>query len=347
MGPFLSHVAKALLIIMLLAHAGTVRAVHPDPVPAAPGSGDSAGVPDPVLPAPRTDVSTGAPDPVVPAPRSGDSAGVPDPAPAAPGSDGPANGTTSSPTGPDARPAGNSIGPDAQPAGNPRGPEARPPADGPGTAASPVSPEPVYRLQTGAREVVLTIDDGPSHLTEQFLEVLAAEDVPAVFFWITGSRRLPLAAEVVGRGHQLATHTITHARLTRLDPEEAAAQISGSKAALEEAAGTPLRFFRPPYGDHDRLIRETAAAHGLATVLWTVDSRDWALADDPDQIIANVMAEVKPGAIILIHERPQTLDVLPGLIRALREAGYTFVPLPEPPPLAEPDPLPDPGPPGG
>ncbi|MFB5084054.1 hypothetical protein H9Q17_07845, partial [Symbiobacterium thermophilum] len=94
-----------------------------------------------------------------------------------------------------------------------------------------------------------------------------------------------------------------------------------------------VRFFRPPYGEHDRQIREIAAARGMSTVLWTVDSRDWALADDPEQIVANVLQQVKPGALILIHERAQTLAVLPDLIRALREAGYTFIPLPEPDPL--------------
>ncbi|WP_050742204.1 polysaccharide deacetylase family protein [Symbiobacterium thermophilum] len=224
----------------------------------------------------------------------------------------------SAPADAEAKPAG---GPGEEPAGQPPAP------------AGPVSPDPLIRLPTEAKEVVLTIDDGPGPLTERFLAVLEAEEVPAVFFWLSGSRSLPLAAEVVRQGHQIGTHTVSHPRLLQLQPGEAAAQITESQAALEAAAGVPVRFFRPPYGEHDRQIREIAAARGMSTVLWTVDSRDWALADDPEQIVANVLQQVKPGALILIHERAQTLAVLPDLIRALREAGYTFIPLPEPDPL--------------
>lgn len=179
-------------------------------------------------------------------------------------------------------------------------------------------------------EISLTIDDGPSHLTADFLAVLADEEVPATFFWLTGGGRLKLAAEVVSQGHQLGTHTISHPRLPKLPRDQMIAQIADSKAAIETAAQAPIRHFRPPYGEYDQATLQTAADLGLNCVLWNVDSRDWALADDPEQIIANVMAQVKPGAIILIHERKQTLEVLPTLIRTLKEAGYTFRALPAP-----------------
>lgn len=279
MGSFLSNLAKALLLITLLAHAGSVQAV---PVQGSQSSGS-------------------------PPPPAGDLK--------------------------QAEPTGGSV--PAEEAGTEEDePLAESEPAGPPTPAlpHPASPDPIYWVPTEGMEVVLTIDDGPSHLTEDFLAILAAEEVPAVFFWLAGSARLPLAAEVVRQGHQLGTHTISHPRLPRLPPAEAERQIAESKAALEAAAGVPIHFFRPPYGEHDRHTLETAAAHGLTTVLWNVDSRDWALADDPDTIIANVMARVKPGAVILIHERTQALAVLPALIRALREAGYTFVPLAEPVP---------------
>ncbi|MBP2016682.1 peptidoglycan/xylan/chitin deacetylase (PgdA/CDA1 family) [Symbiobacterium terraclitae] len=220
-------------------------------------------------------------------------------------------------------PAADAPGqPGAEPA------QAPAPAPTPQALAASLLAAPLYRVPAAGKEVVLTIDDGPSALTAEFLAVLAAEEVPAAFFWLSGSAHLPLAAEVVARGHQLGTHTITHPRLPSLEPAEVVAQIAESKAALEVAAGAPVRYFRPPYGEYDEHVLGTAAAHGLATVLWNVDSRDWALADDPAQIIENVMAQVRPGAVILIHERRQTLEILPELIRRLRAAGYTFVPLP-------------------
>lgn len=185
MGAFLSHLAKALLIITLLARAGAVQPIPDSPAAAATGP--------PVQP-------PAAGGPPVPSPAPDVPADAPEAAPAPPG---------------------------------------EPPGHGAEPHAGSVSPDPIYRLPTEARQVVLTIDDGPSGLTGQFLEVLAAEDVPAVFFWVTGSRQLPLAAEVIGQGHQLGTHTVSHPRLPQLPPEEAAAQIVHSKAALEDAAGPP------------------------------------------------------------------------------------------------------------
>lgn len=291
MGSFVSHAAKVLLLVVLLAQAGSIRPVTAADVPVPPDAEPAiAALPHahPVpagLPAAEPDAA--AIPPAIPVP-----AGPADPEPVA--------------------------------AAEPAAPSE--------AAHTPLSgaflTEPVYRLPSAGMEIVLTIDDGPSALTDDFLAVLEEEGVPAAFFWLSGSSHLPLAAEVVARGHQLGTHTITHPRLPRLDPAEVVVQIAESKAAIEGAAGAPVRYFRPPYGEHDQHVLETAAAHGLATVLWNVDSRDWALADAPEQIIANVMAQVRPGAVILIHERRQTLEVLPELIRRLREAGYTFVPLP-------------------
>lgn len=306
MGTFLSHLVKALLILALLAQAGAVG-----PVPAAAGPEPPGAIDGRTLPEPGAASAPLQADAIPTGERSG----------------------LESDTGVPASTAGSG---DSEPvvaaaAGTP--PESASPAPAAPAAGGPVAADPLVRLPTEAREVVLTIDDGPGPLTEQFLAVLAAERVPAVFFWLSGSRHLPLAAEVIRQGHQIGTHTISHPRLLQLEPGEAEAQITESQAALAAAAGVPVRFFRPPYGEHDRQIRETAAARGMSTVLWTVDSRDWALADAPDQIIANVLEQVRPGAVILIHERAHTLAVLPDLIRALREAGYTFVPLPEPEPL--------------
>ncbi|MDB4897766.1 MAG: polysaccharide deacetylase [Firmicutes bacterium] len=73
---------------------------------------------------------------------------------------------------------------------------------------------------------------------------------------------------------------------------------------------------------------QSAKALGLTVVMWDVDSRDWDLAAHPEQIVPNVMSHVRSGSIILLHERSQTVKVLPQLIKALRAAGYSFQALP-------------------
>lgn len=206
---------------------------------------------------------------------------------------------------------------------------ASPSAQGGQTAAdqprqTPRQLGPLFRLPTEQREVVLTIDDGPSVYTAEILAVLAKEEVPAVFFWLTGGGKFPHAADLIAGGHQLGTHTISHPALPTLERAAIQSQLADSKAVLEQASQSVVQLFRPPYGQYDQSTLEVAQSLELSTVLWDVDSRDWALADRPEEILTNVMQQVKPGSIILIHERKQTLAVLPELIRSLKAAGYSF-----------------------
>lgn len=190
----------------------------------------------------------------------------------------------------------------------------------------PVPSKPLYGLTTEEREVVLTFDDGPSRYTAQILAILQAAEIEAAFFWV--GTEFPLAAEVTAQGHQLGSHTLTHARLTTLEDDGLLAELDGSKIALEDASEGSVYHFRPPFGAYNAETLEAAAALGMRTVLWNVDSRDWALADQPEQILVNVLGAVKPGSIILLHERKQTVAVLPRLIESLKAAGYSFRLLP-------------------
>lgn len=189
-----------------------------------------------------------------------------------------------------------------------------------------VPPKPLYRLPSAAKEVVITFDDGPGAYTAGILAALKEADVHATFFWL--GTKFPQAAEVVAQGHLIGSHTVSHPQLTALSGPALRAELANSKTALEAAAHVPVQLFRPPYGAYNAETLKAAQELGLSTILWDVDSRDWALAEQPKQIIANVMQQVRPGSIILLHERKQTLAVLPELLTSLKRAGYTFRLLP-------------------
>src|SRR3954470_4103670 len=68
--------------------------------------------------------------------------------------------------------------------------------------------------------IALTFDDGPhAGWTENLLTVLRREHVPVTFFVVgkMADRYLNLIQEMVRDGHEIANHTYTHARLSRLD----------------------------------------------------------------------------------------------------------------------------------
>lgn len=185
----------------------------------------------------------------------------------------------------------------------------------------------------GRREVALTFDDGPGPLTPDFVRMLSAHDVKATFFMI--GRQLSasdrgLLAEELRDGDALGDHTWSHPNLTTSG--EVRSQLQRTRDEIESLSGYEPCVFRPPDGVFDGGVLATARSLGLATIVWNVDPRDWALPGVAS-IEATVLAEVKPGSIVISHDgggpRGQTLAAYPSIIAALRRRGYRFVTVPQ------------------
>lgn len=89
--------------------------------------------------------------------------------------------------------------------------------------------------------------------------------------------------------------------MSRQSEAEIREELSSSAAAIEEADGKKVELFRPPYGDYDNLLVDTAKAMGLYTVQWDVDSLDWKDLSATD-IAMRIINGVKPG---VHHSLPQ------------------------------------------
>jgi peptidoglycan/xylan/chitin deacetylase (PgdA/CDA1 family) len=69
-------------------------------------------------------------------------------------------------------------------------------------------------------------------------------------------------AALADRGWEIGSHTVTHPRLTRLDDEQLAAELSESKRAVEEHLGGACRSLAYPYGDEDARVVAAARRAG-------------------------------------------------------------------------------------
>jgi peptidoglycan/xylan/chitin deacetylase (PgdA/CDA1 family) len=174
--------------------------------------------------------------------------------------------------------------------------------------------------------VALTFDDGPGPETGALLDILAREKVHATFFLL--GRNLPAHPEFVRReaaeGHAIGNHTWSHRDLSRLSAADQASEVTRTATALAEL-GVSTSMVRPPYGAYAASTR----ALGAALVLWSVDPLDWR-DRDPKIITARVLADARPGGIVLLHDiHPTTVAAMPAIISGLRAKGYTFVTVPE------------------
>jgi peptidoglycan/xylan/chitin deacetylase (PgdA/CDA1 family) len=197
-------------------------------------------------------------------------------------------------------------------------------ATSPVASASPVQPE-------ADRVVALTFDDGPNPTwTPEVLRILGAERVPATFCdigrWAWAHPELVRAE--VAQGETVCDHTVDHdTTLNYASHARVAFEVGRGADLIEAAAGVRPRFYRPPAGVLSPDVIATAHARGLRVLTWSIDPSDY-LVPPPDVLLSRILSQVRPGAVILLHDgggfRGNTVGMLAQLIDTLRAEGYRF-----------------------
>lgn len=197
----------------------------------------------------------------------------------------------------------------------------------------PAQPMVLRRIGDGdGRVVALTFDDGPwPGQTDDILAVLDEFGVPATFFMVGDrvKRRPDIARRVADAGHAVGNHTYHHADLTGLETSTIRSEIAGANKMITRATGKKVTWFRPPMGQIDNRVYADLRGRKMRPVLWTVDPQDWRDDSKASQIERDVLAAVRPGSVILLHDgggdQRETIKALPRIIRRLRARGYDFV----------------------
>ncbi len=182
-----------------------------------------------------------------------------------------------------------------------------------------------------ARCVALTFDDGPDpQLTPQLLDMLFRERVHATFF-VQGDAAVVhpgLVARALREGHTIGTHTWSHPRLPFLSAEDVRREVVATKDVVIAATGRTPVLMRPPYGEFSSRVLEVLRSTGDAVIMWNVDTEDWKNKNVPETTRRAIEGS-KPGSIILMHDvHPTSVQSVPGIIRGLRERGYSLVSVP-------------------
>ncbi|MDP4127152.1 MAG: polysaccharide deacetylase family protein [Bacillota bacterium] len=182
-------------------------------------------------------------------------------------------------------------------------------------------------------QVALTFDDGPNpEYTPQILAVLDRYHVKATFFMVGEmARQYPgVVREVADQGNEVADHTMTHPEAPKVDSQGLMQEVGGAAQLLERISGRKVHYFRPPYGYFDVAYFQTCRDNNMDVVLWSIVPRDW---EQPpaEVIVRRVASEIRPGAIVLLHDgggnRRQTVKALPLIIEAIQAKGLKPVTL--------------------
>lgn len=191
---------------------------------------------------------------------------------------------------------------------------------------------PIYSVETTEKKIAISFDCawGVDH-TDELLSIMQEHDIRCTFFavefWV--EKYPSYAKKIVENGHELGTHSRTHPYMSKLSKEEILDELTTSMQAIETHTGQKATLFRPPYGDYNNLVIDTAFSMGLYPIQWDVDSLDWKNLS-ASEIALRVVNGAKNGSIILCHNNGlHTAKALPTIFSALKNKGFTFVPIGE------------------
>jgi peptidoglycan/xylan/chitin deacetylase (PgdA/CDA1 family) len=129
-----------------------------------------------------------------------------------------------------------------------------------------------------AGELALTFDDGPNPAwTPKLLDTLAEHDIKATFFMM-GSRaqaQPALVKRMVQAGHLIGNHSWSHPNMARTAAGKIRQELTQTKDVLEQIAGKPVKYFRPPFGARRPVVFRIAQDLGMTVVLWNAMTSDW------------------------------------------------------------------------
>jgi len=191
----------------------------------------------------------------------------------------------------------------------------------------------VFKGIPGRKRLALTFDlEGGHAIASQILDILAQRDVRCTLFVLGGfaAGQPDLLRRMAEEGHEIGNHSVSHSFWTKRGPAGLAGELATVEATVNNATGLSTRpFFRFPYGDRNSSLIQAANAEGYLSVNWSIDPQEWRAGATVGGVQASVLAQASDGGICLMHDKPITVGVLPGLIDSLRARGFDLVTLSE------------------
>lgn len=194
----------------------------------------------------------------------------------------------------------------------------------------------IPRVSTTEKVVALTFDDGPSPKAQELLAILQEVDVKATFFVIGSEleQNMKEGERIVAAGHELGNHTYSHNRMIFKSPSFVRDEIEKTDELIRKTGYQGEIYFRPPNGKKLIVLPYYLSRHNRKTITWDIEPDSFSeIRHDSSKIVNYVLANTRPGSIILLHgmysTRQESIDAIKGIVTGLRAQGYNFKTLSE------------------
>lgn len=182
------------------------------------------------------------------------------------------------------------------------------------------------------KAIYLTFDDGPSKVGNKLLDILDKYQMKATFFMLGPNieEHPGVVKRMKNEGFGLALHGITHETGEIYGTASAPVkEMTKDREILKSITGVQSNLIRLPYGSIPYLtedMRDLLDQEKFNIWDWNVDSRDWELKDK--RFVQHTIQEIKQmeqageAPIILLHDKPETIEHLPALLKYIKKQGY-------------------------
>jgi peptidoglycan/xylan/chitin deacetylase (PgdA/CDA1 family) len=179
-----------------------------------------------------------------------------------------------------------------------------------------------------SRCVCVTFDDGPHpELTPRLLDVLAKEEIKAIFFVVgqKAEKHPDIVRRIEAEGHIVGNHSYSHPHPMHTPTLEMHREVRVANRVLREILGHPVRFYRPPHGKVRPADLPLIWVQQQTIVLWSVDPKDFS---QPSALHLADWFTARPlqgSELILLHDSfPHALEAIPAIAAKIRRSGLQF-----------------------
>ncbi|MDZ5781681.1 polysaccharide deacetylase family protein [Marinococcus luteus] len=189
----------------------------------------------------------------------------------------------------------------------------------------------VQAEESEGEEVLLTFDDAPDGNAVKIADILAENEVPAIFFvngmFLKDEEGRKALKKIHDMGFAIGNHTTTHSSLPKLSEDEQLEELKETDELVKEITGEAPAFFRAPFGQNTSFSDEYAKEHGMIKMNWTY-GYDFEAKYQEAEALTDITLNTElltDGANILMHDREWTKEALGPIIEGFNEKGYSFI----------------------
>lgn len=181
----------------------------------------------------------------------------------------------------------------------------------------------VWRMKTSEKIIFLTFDDGPiPEVTPWVIDCLKKYKAVATFFCVGENvRKYPNIFNIlINNGMAVGNHTYSHSDTKHFKKKEYLKNVDKCSEFVKSS------LFRPPYGRIFPWWMSELKKRFDKIVMWDILTLDYDKNYTAEDIVNNVVTNIRPGSVIVFHDSLKAWDrlnyALPKVLEYITEKGY-------------------------